>query len=104
MLREFGLSPFVVAVILTMSLSTYVTKASGLWLLGRVDVPDRVEAGLETLPGAVIVSILGPELVQAGPPEWAAGAVVLVLAWRTDSVLLALVGGVGAVLIFRGVV
>jgi uncharacterized membrane protein len=95
------LDPFVVGVILTMSVVTYATKAGGLWLLGRVDVPARVETGLELLPGAIIVSILAPELVAAGPPEWGAGAVVVAVMWRSGNVLLSLLGGVGAVLLLR---
>lgn len=59
-------------------------------------------AGLEALPGGIIVTILAPRLAAGGPPEWAAGAVVVLVAHRTDSVLLALVVGVGAVLLFRG--
>ncbi len=86
-----------------MAAVTYATKAGGLWVLGRVEVPERVETGLELLPGAIIVSIVGPELVDAGPPEWGAGAVVVAVMWRTGNVLLSLLGGVGAVLLLRTV-
>lgn len=94
-------SPSVVAVILAMSFVTYLTKAGGLWLLGRVTVSPRLEAGLELLPGAVIISILGPTLVNGGPAEWGAALVVLGVMWRTENVLAALLAGVGAVLVFR---
>ncbi|ELY95996.1 AzlD family protein [Natrialba taiwanensis] len=103
MLPELHLTPSVVAVILGMSAVTYITKAGGLWLLSRIEVPEYAEAGLAVLPGAIIVSIVGPELARAGPPEWGAGAVALLVAWRTENVLLALVSGVAAVLLFRGV-
>ncbi|WP_339105958.1 AzlD domain-containing protein [Haloterrigena salinisoli] len=93
--------PLVVAVIIGMSAATYVTKAGGLWLLGHINVSDRTEAGLEVLPGAIIISILGPELTSAGPAEWSAAAVVLLVMWRTENVLVALVCGVAAVLLFR---
>jgi len=86
-----------------MALTTYVTKAGGLWLLGRVDVSERVEAGLEVLPGAIVVSILGPELVDGGPAEWGAAGLVLLVAWKTESVLLSIVVGAGAVVALRGV-
>lgn len=104
MTGNVALSPAVVAVIVGMSLATYVTKAGGFWLLNRITVSDRVEAGLEVLPGAIIVAILAPELLDAGPAEWGASAVVLVLMVRTENVLLALLGGLAAVLAFRGVV
>jgi uncharacterized membrane protein len=99
----FRLKPFVVGVILVMGIATYVTKAGGLWLLGRVDVSDRVEAGLEVLPGAIVVSILGPTLVDAGPAGWSAAAVALLVAWRSESVLLTIIAGVGAVVFLRAI-
>lgn len=95
------LDPFVIAVILGMSVATYVTKAGGLWLLSRITVSDRMEAGLEMLPGAIIVAILGPELISAGPADWGAAAVVIFVMWRSENVLLALLCGVAAVLVFR---
>jgi len=100
---DLSLTPIVVGVVLAMALATYVTKAGGLWLLGRVDVSERVEAGLEVLPGAIVVSILGPELVEGGPAEWGAAGLVLLVAWKTESVLLAIVVGAGAVVALRGV-
>ena len=97
------LDPFIVGVIFVMGITTYVTKAGGLWLLGRVDVSDRVEAGLEVLPGAIVVSILGPTLIKAGPAGWSAAIVALLVAWKSESVLLTIVAGVGAVVFFRTV-
>jgi uncharacterized membrane protein len=104
LISSLQLSPSVVAVIVGMSLATYVTKAGGFWVLSRVTVPDRVEAGLDVLPGAIIVAIIAPELLDAGPAEWGASAVVLVVMVRTENVLLALCSGLVAVLAFRTVV
>ncbi|WP_324663546.1 AzlD family protein [Haloarcula sediminis] len=101
---DLHLGPSVVAVIVGMAVVTYVTKAGGLWVLNRVTVSDRVEAGLDVLPGAIIVSILGPELLDAGPVEWGASAVVLVVMVRTENVLLALLSGLAVVLSLRAVV
>lgn len=100
-MSSFQLNPLVVAVIVGMNVVTYATKAGGLWLLSRINVSDRVESGLEMLPGAIIISILGPELISGGPAEWSSAAVVLLVMWRTENVLLALLCGVAAVLIFR---
>jgi len=96
-----ALKPTVVAVIAAMAAATYLTKAGGLWLLTRFGVNDRVEAALEVLPGAIVVAVLGPELATGGPPEWLAGSVVAVVAWRTGNIFLALVTGVGAVVVLR---
>ncbi|WP_336325577.1 AzlD family protein [Halovenus sp. HT40] len=100
-MSRLQLDPFVVAVVLGMSVATYVTKAGGLWLLSRIEVSDRVESGLEILPGVIIISILGPELISAGPAEWGAAGIVLFVMWRSDNVVLSLLCGVVAVQIFR---
>jgi len=97
------LNPIVVAVILGMSVATYVTKAGGLWLLGKVDLSPRIESGLEILPGAIIVSIVAPELIGATLATWLAAGVVLVVAWRTESITLSLAVGVATVLALRTV-
>ncbi|MFC6974455.1 AzlD family protein [Halomicroarcula sp. GCM10025709] len=79
-----------------MSVATYVTKAGGLWLLGRVNISQRVEAGLQMLPGGIVLSILGPELATSGPAEWSAAAIVLLVVWRTENVFLGLLGASAA--------
>lgn len=103
---EIGLDPTVVGVVFAMAFATYATKAGGLWALGRVEVSDRTESALDVLPGAVLVSLVGPELVGPGASvaEWAAAFVVVVVAWRTNNVLFALVCGLVAVVGLRSVV
>ncbi|MFP8890831.1 AzlD family protein [Natrialbaceae archaeon A-CW2] len=98
----FALDRLVVAVILGMAVLTYLTKVGGLWILSRLEVSERLEAGLSVLPGAIVIAILGPELAAGGPAEWGAAVVVVVISWRTDNILLALCGGVLAVVVFRG--
>ena len=100
-MSEWSLDPFVVAVIAAMAVATYVTKAGGLWLLGRIEVSERLERGLEVLPGAIVVAILAPEILEDGPREWAGAAVVLVVTAKSGNVFLGLVGGVGTVLLLR---
>ncbi|QLD88003.1 AzlD domain-containing protein [Natronomonas salina] len=95
------LDPLVVGVVVAMALVTYATKAGGLWLLGRVDVGERTEAGLDALPGAIIVAIVAPELVDGGPPEWTAAALAAVVAWKTENLLAALVVAMVAVVALR---
>ncbi|WP_225335923.1 AzlD family protein [Halomicrobium urmianum] len=96
-----ALRPWVVLVVAATAVVTYLTKVGGIWLLSRVEVSDRVRAGLEVLPGAIVVAVLGPQLAEGGPPEWAAAAVVALVARRTGNILLSLAAGVGAVVAFR---
>lgn len=98
------LDPVVAGVVLAMAALTYLTKAGGLWLLGRVEPSDRLDAGLSALPGAVVVSVVGPELVAGGPSAWLGGAAVVLVIRRTGSILFALLAGVGVVLLARAAV
>ena len=96
------LDPLTVGTILAMALATYVTKASGLWVLDRVSLSERAEAGLEALPGGIIVAILAPRLVDGDPATWVAAVAVVLVASKTDNVLLSLVVGFVLVLVLRG--
>ncbi|ELZ25156.1 AzlD family protein [Natrinema limicola] len=96
-----ALDPLVVGVILAMTVVTVLTKVGGFWLLRRIEISERLEAGLSVLPGAIVIAILGPELAAGGPAEWGAAGVVVLVMWRTENILLALCGGIGAVVLFR---
>jgi len=96
-----ALDPLVVGVILAMTLVTVLTKVGGFWLLRRIAISERLEAGLSVLPGAIVIAILGPELAAGGPAEWGAAGIVVLVMWRTENILLALCGGIGAVVLFR---
>jgi uncharacterized membrane protein len=98
------LDPTVVAVVAAMAVLTYLTKAGGFWLLGHVDPSERVDAALSVLPGAVVVSIVAPELLNGGPSAWIAAAAVVVLTRKTGSLLAALIGGLGVLLAVRAVI
>lgn len=95
------LDPAVVAVILAMAVVTYLTKAGGLWLVTRLDLSERVEVGLDALPGAVVVAFVAPALADGGVPEWAAAAATVVVARRTGNLLVSLTVGVAVVLVIR---
>ena len=96
-----SLDPNVVAVVLAMAAVTYATKAGGLWALGRVDVSERAQAGLDALPGAVVVAFVAPALADGGPAEWGAAVATVVVARKTGNLLFSLAVGVGVVLALR---
>lgn len=84
-----------------MALVTYVTRAGGLWLMGRIQPSPRVTRWLRQLPGAVLVSIVAPMVLTTGPAELAAVLVTGAAALRTGSVLIAMLLGVGTVWAMR---
>ena len=87
--------------IVLMALATYVTRAGGLWLASRLELSGRVEAWLGYIPGAILVSLVAPAVLASGLTEALAGLAVVLVAIRTASLPLAMVVGVGAVLLFR---
>lgn len=88
-------------VILGMAAATILCRTSGYLIMGYVPLTNRVRRGLEALPGAVVVSIVAPAAVAAGPSGIAGivAAIVLMLLTRKD--IAALAGGVGAVILAR---
>ena len=99
-----AIDPLVAGVIVAMALVTALTKVGGLWILRRIEVSERLEAGLSVLPGAIVIAILGPELAAGGPAEWGAAGVALLVMWRTENILVSLCAGIAAVALFRAFV
>ncbi len=93
--------PRVLLVILGMALVTYATRASGLWLMGRVTLSRRVEAWLRYVPGTVLVALVAPGVLDSGLPGVVAALVTAAVAVRSGNALLAMVAGVLTVLATR---
>ncbi len=102
-IEALRLDPAVVGVILAMAAVTYAAKAGGFWLLGHVDLSERAEAGIDVLPGAVVVAFVTPALADGGLPEWVAAAATLAVARKTGNLLVSLAVGVGVVAAARSV-
>ena len=98
------LDPPTLLTILLMALATYATRAGGLWLTSRLTLSDRIEAWLEYIPGAILVSLVAPTVLTSGLAEALAGLAVVLVALRTGSLPFAMVTGVGAVLALRALV
>jgi len=93
--------PRVLLTILGMALVTYATRASGLWLMGRVTLSRRVEAWLRYVPGTVLVALVAPGVLDSGLPGVVAALVAAAVAVRSGNALLAMVAGVLAVHVAR---
>jgi uncharacterized membrane protein len=95
------ISPTAVMVVFGMSIVTFATKAGGFWAIDRIDPGQSTRDALDALPGGIIVSILTIRLLEGGPAEWVAGIVVIFVARSTENVLVALVAGVGTLVLVR---
>jgi uncharacterized membrane protein len=96
-----GFDPITLLTIVLMALATYATRAGGLWLANRFDLSERAGAWLDAIPGAILVSLVAPTVLTAGPAEALAAVAVVVVAVRTGSLPLAMATGVVAVVVLR---
>ena len=97
----FALHRETIIVIFVMAVITYGFRAGGYWLMGRVTLSSRVEAGLAYLPGAVITALVVPAALEAGV-EGILGLVAVAITMRVKSnLLLAMVAGVATVWLVR---
>lgn len=87
--------------ILGMACVTYATRISGLALMSRIKPSKRMEAWLRYIPGAILVSLVAPAVLTGGPAEVLAALATALIAWRARNLLLAMLVGVGVVVMFR---
>jgi uncharacterized membrane protein len=84
-----------------MALVTYAGRISGYFLIGRVALSPRLEAGLRAIPGAVLISIVAPTVLTGGAAEALASLATIVVAARWRNLLAAMATGVLAVWLLR---
>lgn len=89
--------------IILMGIVTYATRAGGFWLMGRVEISPRMEAALAYLPGSVITALVVPATIEAGLPGLGAVGIIALVMWKRPGLLLALLFGLGTVVILRNV-
>lgn len=99
-----SLDPLTLVAIVLMALATYATRAGGLWLADRFELSERAGTWLDAIPGAILVSLVAPTVLTSGPAEAIAAVAVVVVAWRSGSLPLAMATGVVAVVLLRTVV
>lgn len=97
----FELSGIAVVTILGMAFAMYATRIGGFWILGQFETSECFQAWLGYIPAAVFTSLIAPEIVRGGPPEWAAGFAVLGTAIRTGNLLYAMIAGFIVLLVVR---
>src|SRR5438067_13928328 len=76
------MSSVALVVIAGMAAVTYFTRVSGLWFGGRMRPNARLDAVLAALPGAILVSLIAPGIVNAGIPGFIGAGVSVLVALR----------------------
>jgi len=80
-------------IIIAGAVVTYLTRIGGHLVISRFEnIHPRVEAGLNAVPAAVLTTLVAPELLNAGPAEWAALVVTAVVSLRGGLMAMFLAG------------
>ena len=90
-------------------LLTFGTRLSFIFLLDRINVPGWFRRGLRFVPLAVLSAIILPELTSPNGtlflswrnPQLLAGLVAVLVAWKTKNVLLTILAGLAALVVFQ---
>ncbi|RUW92760.1 AzlD family protein [Mesorhizobium sp. M7A.F.Ca.US.010.02.1.1] len=81
------------SIIIAGAIATYLTRIGGHLVISRFEtIHPRVEAGLNAVPAAVLTTLVAPELLNAGPAEWAALVVTAVVSLRGGLMAMFLAG------------
>lgn len=93
--------PTALLAIALMAVVTYLTRAGGYWIVGRLALSPRLEAGLGYLPGSIFIALVVPAAIEEGPPGAIAIAVTALVMRRTSNLLLTMLAGIGTIFIAR---
>jgi branched-subunit amino acid transport protein len=96
-------------IMLVAGLLTFGTRLSFILLFDLIKVPEWFRRGLRFVPVAVLSAIILPYLTSPNGnlflswrnPQLLAGIVAILVAWKTKNVILTIVAGMGALLIFQ---
>lgn len=87
---------------------TFLTRLSFIILSDKIKLPSLAQRGLRLVPIAVLSAIILPELVQnnGGPiliylPRLVAGALAILVAWRTKNIIITILTGMIALYILN---
>jgi branched-subunit amino acid transport protein len=97
------------ALIVGMGVITYLLRLSMIVLIGRTQVPPIILRALRYVPAGVFSALVAPAVVRptgevwisAANPYLLAGTLAAVVAWRTKSMVLTILIGMGGLWILR---
>lgn len=97
------IDPAALAAIVATGIATYFTRIAGYWLVRRFALRGRVQAGLEAVPGAILIALIAPAAFATGIAESAAAAIALMVAMLRWPMLVALIASAGVAAGIRAV-
>jgi uncharacterized membrane protein len=89
--------PSVVTAIAGAAIATYSLRLGGLLLAERLPRNPGFTRFMQTLPGTILLALVAPGIASAGVLGGIAALATALCAWKTRSVLVAMVVGMGMV-------
>ena len=80
--------------ILCAALVTYSLRLSGLLLAGRLPKTGRFKRFMDALPGTILLSLIIPAAIAAGPIGWLATAITGMCSLKTGNVFVSMLVGI----------
>jgi len=87
--------------ILGISLGTYTLRVSGLLLSNRFIENENVKVFLEYLPSTLLLALVVPSILKEGLAGLIAISLIVLCMYKTKSILLSMIIGVGVVALSR---
>lgn len=87
--------------ILGMGAATYLTRFSGYFIAGRLNMPPRFRYALQSIPIAILVAIAAPIILKGTAAEILSAIIVAAAAATGRGLLVCMAVGIIAVNIFR---
>lgn len=84
-------------VISAAALVTYTLRLGGLLLAGRLPRTGRFKKFMDALPGTILLSLIVPAALAAGPWGWGATLATALCSLKTGNVFISMILGVAIV-------
>ena len=92
-----SLHPDTFVIILAMTAAAALCRLSGYGFMRFIPLTPRLEAGLNAIPLAVMIGIIGPPVLRGGIPEIAGLLATIAIVRLGANDLMAILAGMGAV-------
>ena len=89
------------AAIFSCALVTYGLRLSGLLLAGRLPKTGKFKRFMDALPGTILLSLIVPAAISAGPVGWLATILTGLCSLKTGNVFVSMLVGIGVVAVGR---
>ena len=88
-------------IILFVSIGTYSLRVSGLLLSNKLVNEGKIKIFLDYLPATLLLSLIVPSILKEGIVGLVATAFIALIIYKTRSILLSMIIGVGIVALSR---